>query len=172
MRPLFYFLMISFFVFFSCGQQKNKISRYDDISIVGKWHRFTMENGYSEFDIDSQYVVFFNQKAGRFKLAYKIENDSFIYLTHKYAAKITDFGDSIYLQGNDGTNATLYRFIEPDIPFDSIPDEKDSLSFDLYAQGFDKRLIREFEKAGIEFFDHSEVSNDTTLERLLNLKNH
>src|SRR5688500_8505449 len=111
-----------------------------------------MANGYTEFDIDSQYVVFFNQKVGKFKLPYKIENDSFKYLTSQYVAKVTDYGDSIFLAGNDSTTATLHRFKEPDIPFHSIPEETDS-SFASYVKGFDKRLVREFEKAGITFFD-------------------
>lgn len=132
-----------------------------------------MDNGYTEFDIDSQYVVFYNHKVGRFKLAYKIENDSFKYLDHKYAAKITFFGDSVFLSGNDNTTATLYRFTPPDIPFDSIPDEKDSLAFEKYIQGFDKRLIHELEKAGIQFFDHADQTEDTIpiYQKLLDMKN-
>ena len=150
MKPLFYFFIISIFALCSCNSQDRKDHK---ISIVGKWHRFSFNNGYSEFEIDSQYIVVFNQKTGRSKLEYKIENDSFKYLTHKYSAKIIHHGDSIFFKGNDNTTATLYRFNESDIPFDRIPEEKDSLFFNPYVKGFDKRAICEWEKAGIKFID-------------------
>ncbi|MBV7531076.1 hypothetical protein [Chitinophaga sp. sic0106] len=131
---------------------------------MGRWHRFSKENGYSEFDIDSQYIVFYNQKVGRFTLSYKIENDSLKYLTNPYAAGITYYGDSILLQGNDSTTATLYKFAT--VPFQSIPEEKDSLPFAAYIAGFDTRLIREFEKAGIKFSDAPETpSYEALLKR-------
>jgi hypothetical protein len=172
MRPLFYFFIISTFILYSCNSKNSKISTGNKKSIVGKWHRFSIKNGYSEFDIDSQYVVFFNQKTGRYRLAYKIENDSFKYLTLTYAAKITINGDSIFLKGNDGTTATLFRFNEPNIPFNNIPEEKDSLSFDSYRKGFDERTILEYEKAGIKFLDKKEEENDTIqmFQRLLKSK--
>ncbi len=168
MKILAYFIILINFVLYSCHFGKDN----KNISLTGKWHRFSMNNGYTEFDIDSQYVVFYNHKVGRFKLAYKIENDSFKYLTHKYAAKITYYGDSIFLSGNDNTTATLYRFIAPDIPFDSIPDEKDSVAFETYIKGFDKRLIHELEKAGIEFFNYEEQLEDTVplYQKLLDSK--
>lgn len=166
MRSLLYFFIISIFILCSCDSRNSK--NYN-ISIVGKWHRFSMANGYTEFDIDSQNVVFYNHKVGRFKLAYEIEKDSFKYLTHGYAAKISYFGDSLFLKGNDNTTATLYRFYEPNI-FDSIPEEKDSLLFESYLKGFDERLIREFEKAGIQFFDDMQEAEDTTFQQLLNNK--
>jgi len=169
MRSLFYISIISVLALFSCNLQHRKIPANAKISIAGKWHRFSLANGYSEFDIDSQNVIFYNQKAGRFKLAYKIENDSFKYLTLQYAAKITVYGDSVFLEGNDNTTATLYRF-GSDCPFTSIPDEKDSLLFESYLKGFDKRVIREYEKAGIEFLDNTEITNDTTFRQLLNRK--
>lgn len=135
-----------------------------------------MENGYSEFDIDSTYVTFYNHKVGRFKLPYKIENDSFKYLTHKYRAKIKCYGDSIYFEGNDGTFATLIKFKEP--PFDSIPDEyNDSALFEQYYIGFKERLIKAFEKAGFVFFDRQEQENTENnvnqeeFEKLLKLRN-
>ena len=130
-----------------------------------------MANCYTEFDIDSQDVVFFNQKVGRFKLAYKIENDSLKYLEHHYAAKITDYGDSVLLEGNDSTTATLYRFNEQNIPYNRIPEEKDSLLFASYVQGFDRRLISEFEKAGIKISDNMEKPDDTAYQQLLKRKN-
>lgn len=131
-----------------------------------------MANGYSEFDIDSQNVVFYNQKVGRFKLPYKIENDSLKYLTHRYAAKITDLGDSVLLEGNDSTTATLYRFKDQNVPFHRIPEEKDSLLFASYLQGFDKRLISEFEKVGIKISAAPEEKSDKAFQRLLKNKNH
>jgi hypothetical protein len=143
------------------------------ISVIGKWHRYSLSNGYTEFDIDSQYVVFYNQKAGRFKFGYKIENDSFKYIGHNYAAKFTAYGDSIFFQGNDNTNATLYRFNESEIPFSCIPDEKDSLAFESYLKSFDERTVQAFEKTGIKFFDKKEEISDTTFQQLLNnKKNH
>ncbi len=138
--------------------------------MVGKWHRFSTANGYSEFDIDSQDVVFYNQKVGRFKLPYKIENDSLKYLTKDYQAKITNYGDSILLDGNDGTQAVLHRFKEPDIPFKTIPEEKDSLSYASYIADFDKRLIGAFEKAGIKISDAMEKQNGQAYEELLKKK--
>jgi uncharacterized protein YlbG (UPF0298 family) len=167
MKSLFCLMAIFLVVLFSCDSRKVKDDK--QISLIGKWHRFSRSNGYTEFDIDSQYVNFFNQKVGRFKLPYKIENDSFKYLTSQYAAKVTDFGDSILLKGNDSTTATLHRFKEPNIPFQNIPDEVDSLSFAAYLNGFDKRLVREFEKIGITFFD-DKGSSDTTYQQLLKMK--
>lgn len=174
----FYFFIISILILYSCDSQNHKFAGDDEISMVGKWHRFSKVNGYSEFDIDSQYVVFYNQKAGRFKLEYKIENDSFKYLTHKYAAKVTDYGDSIFLEGNDNTTATLYQFKEPNIPFKRIPDEEDSLAFELYAKGFDQRLLQAFEKAGVKIVDpvkepdnpNVEEPEDSTFQKLMNEK--
>lgn len=143
-------------------------------AILGKWYRFSMENGYTEFDIDSLYVTFYNHKVGRYKLPYTIKNDSFKYLTHKYAAKIKCYDDSIYLEGNDGTKATLIKFKNP--PFDSIPDEfKDSIVFEQYYAGFKERLIKAFEKAGFVFFDRQENTennvNQEDFERLMKLRN-
>jgi hypothetical protein len=172
MRSLFYFFSTAIFFLCACDSQNRKIPKDNNISIIGKWHRFSMANGYTEFDIDSQYVVFFNQKVGRFKLPYKIENDSFKYLSNQYEAKVTSYGDSIFLEGNDSTTATLYKFKEPNIPFNSIPEENDSLAFESYLKDFDKRLIREFEKVGITFSDNIGEPQDTTYQQLLEMKNH
>lgn len=150
MRSAPYFLASFIFVLAACDSSNLQNMEGNKKYLTGKWYRFSLENGYSEFDIDSQYVVFYNQKVGRFGLPYKIENDSLKYLTNYYAAKITDYGDSVLLEGNDNTTATLYRFKEPDLPFKAIPEVKDSLSFAAYIAGFDKRLVREFEKAGIK----------------------
>ena len=171
MRSLFYFFIISTFTLCSCNSLNRKDHR---ISLIGKWHRFSFKNGYTEFDFDSSYVVFYNQKTGRFKYEYKIENDSFKYIGPKYAAKYAICGDSISFQGNDGSTATLYKFKEKDTPFESIPEEQDSLLFNNYRKGFDKRAIREYEKAGFEFSDPSEQKNDTTqiFQQLLKLKKH
>ncbi len=169
MRPVFYFIVLGF-ILFSCDSPDQKSPEDEKISIEGKWHRFSMENGYSEFDINPQFIIFYNQKVGKFKLEYIIENDSLKYLTHKYAAKIIDHGDSIFLAGNDNTTATLYRFKETDIPFDSIPDEKDSLAFEQYAKGFDQRLLSAYEKAGIQFFDVMEEQEDSTFQKLLDTR--
>jgi hypothetical protein len=170
MRSLFYFLVITLFGLFSCNPQNRETIKDNKISIIGKWHRFSMANGYTEFDIDSQQVVFFNQKVGRFKLPYKIENDSLKYLTNPYVAKVTNYGDSIFLEGNDNTTATLFRFKKPNIPFTNIPEEKDSISFVSYVNGFDKRLIREFEKVGITISANTEESDDATYQQLLKKK--
>jgi len=180
LNKIFLTATISIFTIISCNiKTKNSKNNNNCQSlIIGKWYRFSMENGYSEFDIDSCYVTFYNHKVGRFKLPYKIENDSFKYLTHKYRAKITCYDDSIFFQGNDGTIATLYKFKE--IPFDSIPDEfKDSILFEQYYVGFKARLIAAFEKAGFIFFDKEENQNNkenkeynkNEFEKLLKLKN-
>lgn len=167
MRSTSYFLAFFIFVLSSCHSPNIKNREENNNFLIGKWHRFSMENGYSEFDIDSQYIVFYNQKVGRFGLPYKIENDSLKYLTNHYAAKITNYGDSVLLEGNDSTKATLYRFKESQAPFKTIPDAKDSLSFASYIAGFEKRLIREFEKAGIKLSDGAENREDPAYEELL-----
>ncbi|RKD16584.1 hypothetical protein BCY91_17165 [Pelobium manganitolerans] len=172
MRLLSSIVAIVIFIISSCDSPKNKVLTDKKISIIGKWHRFTLENGYTEFCIDSQYVVFYNQKVGRFQLKYKIENDSLKYLTKQYAAKITNYGDSVYLEGNDSTTATLYKFKEPNTPFNLIPNVKDSLSFALYLKGFDKRLAHEFEKAGIAISDNTGLPPDTIYQQLLKKRSH
>lgn len=167
MRLILYFLALSMFVLPSCDSPGPKNIEGNKKFLIGKWHRFSMENGYSEFDIDSQYIVFYNQKVGRFKLPYKIENDSLKYLTNHYAAKITDYGDSVLFEGNDSTKATLYKFKEPYAPFKTIPEVKDSLSFASYIADFDKRLIREIEKAGINIADGTKNPEEPGYEELL-----
>lgn len=167
MRSIIYYLAFFIFTLTACDSPNLKNTEGNKKSLIGKWHRFSMANGYSEFNIDSQNIVFYNQKVGRFKLPYKIENDSLKYLTNKYAAKITDYGDSVLLEGNDSTKATLHRFKEPHIPFKTIPEEKDSLSFVSYIADFDKRLIREFEKAGMKISDGIEKPKEPTYEELL-----
>ena len=156
MRSISYFLAFYIFALSACDSPDLKSIEGNKKFLIGKWHRFSIANGYSEFDIDSLYIVFYNQKVGRLGLPYKIEDDSLKYLTNNYAAKITDYGDSVLLEGNDSTKATLYRFKEPYIPFKTIPEVKDSLLFTSYIAGFDKRLIREFEKAGIKISDGTE----------------
>lgn len=166
----------SFLAFFilalsACDSPNHKNMEGNKKLLIGKWHRISMANGYSEFDIDSQYIIFYNQKVGRFGLPYKIENDSLKYLTNHYAAKITDYGDSVLLEGNDSTKATLYRFQESHVPFKTIPEVKDSLSFASYIEGFDKRLILEFEKAGIKISDGTEKSEEPAYQELLKKSN-
>jgi len=170
MRPILYFFVFFIFILPSCHSPNPKNIDGNKNLLIGKWHRFSTANGYSEFDIDSQYVVFYNQKVGRFKLAYKIENDSLKYLTKDYVAKITSYGDSVLLEGNDSTQAVLYRFKEPNIPFKTIPEQKDSLSFASYIADFDKRLISEFEKAGIKISDGMEKREGPAYEELLKKK--
>ncbi|WP_342331501.1 hypothetical protein [Pedobacter sp. FW305-3-2-15-E-R2A2] len=170
MRSILYFLAFFIFALSACDSPNLKKTAGNKKSLTGKWHRFSMTNGYSEFDIDSQYIVFYNQKVGRFRLPYKIENDSLKYLTSPYAAKITNYGDSVLLEGNDSTKATLRRFKEPNAPFKTIPEEKDSLSFVSYITDFDKRLIREFEKAGIKISDGMEKPEEPAYEELLKKK--
>lgn len=169
-RSILYFLAFFTFALPACDAPKTKNMDGNKKSLIGKWHRFSMANGYSEFEIDSQYVVFYNQKVGRFKLPYKIENDSLKYLTKPYVARITDYGDSVLLEGNDSTKATLHRFKQPYVPFETIPEEKDSLSFASYIADFDKRLIREFEKAGIKISDGGEKPEGPAYEELLKKK--
>lgn len=170
MRPIFYFFAFFIFILSACDSPNPKNIDGNKNSLIGKWHRFSTTNGYSEFDIDSQYVVFYNQKVGRFKLPYKIENDSLKYLTKDYVAKITNHGDSVLLEGNDSTQAVLHRFKEPNIPFKTIPEEKDSSSFALYIADFDKRLIGAFEKAGIKISNAMEKPEGTAYEELLKKK--
>lgn len=167
MRSILCFLAFYIFALAACDSPNLKNTEGNKKSLIGKWHRFSTANGYSEFDIDSQYIVFYNQKVGRFKLPYKIENDSLKYVTNQYAAKITDYGDSVLLEGNDSTKATLHRFKESNVPFKTIPEEKDSLSFVSYLADFDKRLIREFEKAGIKISDGTKKSEEPSYEELL-----
>lgn len=169
-KSILYFLAFFTFALPACDSPKPKNIDENKKILIGKWHRFSMANGYSEFEIDSQYVVFYNQKVGRFKLPYKIENDSLKYLTKGYVAKITDYGDSVLLEGNDSTKATLHRFKGPDVPFDAIPEEKDSLSFAAYIADFDKRLVREFEKVGINISNGVEKSKGPAYEELLRKK--
>lgn len=170
MRSTLYFLAFFIFILSACDSTNVKNAAGNKKTLSGKWHRFSMANGYSEFDIDSQYIVFYNQKVGRFKLPYKIENDSLKYLTNQYTARITDYGDSVLLEGNDSTKAVLHRFKEPNAPFKTIPEEKDSLSFVAYIADFDKRLIREFEKAGIKISDGAEKPEEPAYEELLKKK--
>lgn len=167
MRSILCFLAFFIFALPACDSPNLKNIEGDKKSLIGKWHRFSMANGYSEFDIDSQYIVFYNQKVGRFRLPYKIENDSLKYLTNQYAAKITYYGDSVLFEGNDSTKATLHRFKESHVPFKTIPEEKDSLPFVSYIADFDKRLIREFEKAGIKLSDGTEKHEEPAYEKLL-----
>ncbi|MBS0030891.1 hypothetical protein ACTJJ0_28025 [Chitinophaga sp. 22321] len=166
-RSILYFLAFFIFALPACDSPSLKNVEGDKKFLIGKWHRFSMTNGYSEFDIDSQYIIFYNQKVGRFSLPYKIENDSLKYLTNHYAAKITDYGDSVLLEGNDSTKATLHRFKESHIPFKAIPEVKDSLSFVSYIADFDKRLILEFEKAGIKISDGTKQPEEPAYEELL-----
>lgn len=170
MRSILYFIAFFIFILSACDSPNPNNVDGNKSSLIGKWHRFSPANGYSEFDIDSQYVVFYNQKVGRFKLPYKIENDSLKYLTKDYVAKITNYGDSVLLEGNDSTQAVLHRFKKPDIPFKTIPEERDSLSFASYISDFDKRLISEFEKAGIKIANGVEKGQGPAYEELLKKK--
>jgi len=170
MRTILYFLAFFIFILSACHSPNPKKIDGNKNVLIGKWHRFSTANGYSEFDIDSQYVVFYNQKVGRFKLPYKIENDSLKYLNKDYVAKITNYGDSVLLEGNDSTEAVLHRFKEPNIPFKTIPEQKDSLSFASYIADFDKRLISEFEKAGIKIANAAEKQGNQVYEELLKKK--
>ncbi|EHQ27656.1 hypothetical protein [Mucilaginibacter paludis] len=167
MRSILCFLAFFIFALSACHSPNATNIDGNKKLLIGKWHRFSMSNGYTEFNIDSQYVVFYNQKVGRFKLPYKIENDSLKYLTKLYAAKITNYGDSVVLDGNDSTQAVLHRFKEPHIPFKTIPEQKDSLSFASYIGDFEKRLVSEFEKAGIKISDGTEKPEGPAYEELL-----
>ncbi|MEH3113199.1 hypothetical protein [Pedobacter terrae] len=170
MRIILYFFVVCILTLYACNSPKPNNINSNKKSMIGKWHRFSTANGYSEFDIDSQYVVFYNQKVGRFKLPYQIENDSLKYITKDYGAKIRNYGDSVLLEGNDGTQAVLHRFKEPNIPFKAIPEEKDSLSFASYIADFDKRSVVEFEKAGIKISNAMEKQESAAYEKLLKKK--
>ncbi|MEJ2052986.1 MAG: hypothetical protein P8X42_03615 [Calditrichaceae bacterium] len=56
MRHLFYFFLISIIAFWSCDSQDNNKSAAPSKSqiredlLVGKWHRFSFKNGYSELN--------------------------------------------------------------------------------------------------------------------------
>ena len=172
MRFLLYILLIIQLIgFYSCSSDRPTVQQDKKVSLIGKWYRFSMANGYTEFDIDLQNVTFYNQKVGRFQLPYTIKGDSLKYQTNQYAAKVINYGDSVLLQGNDSTTATLYKFKGDAIPFNAIPEEKDSVSFASYVKDFDKRLIREFEKAGIEISDNSQKPEDRDYQELLDEKN-
>jgi hypothetical protein len=148
MRPLFYFFIISIFVLCSCGSPESKVSQDNKISMVGKWHRWSKENGYSEFEIDSQYVVVFSEKNGKSRLEYKIASDSFKYLTIEYSAKIIPWGDSMIVLRKGDEVATLIRFDESINAFESVPNENDSLLFNSYKEKFYKRADQAWTKAG------------------------
>ncbi|MCD8742514.1 hypothetical protein LT679_18030 [Mucilaginibacter roseus] len=167
MRAIIYLSAITLLLLTACNQQAKKSTDKEKLSITGKWHRFSMANGYTEFDIDAQNVVFYNQKVGRFKLPYKIKNDSIIYLTKPYAAKITARGDSILLEGNDSTTAVLHRFAKTNDSFTQIPEEKDTTAFASYVKGFDQRLIQAFRKAGIELNNNTMGGGEGEYQRLL-----
>lgn len=141
MKKVIYFLFISV-ALYACKQEEPKIS------IVGKWHHIS-KNGYSELEIDSQYVVAFSEKMGKSKLEYKIEKDSFKYLTINYSAKIILSGDSLLiLRGNDNYEATLVRYDESERAFESVPDDEDSIRWDLYERSFVERANLALKKAG------------------------
>ncbi len=169
MRHLFYVFTI--LIFISCNsretsktqnthiqikkekKESNKIPLNNSISIVGKWYRFSTQNGFTEFDIDSNFVFMFNQKTGWAKREYKLENDYFRYLdSYKYGAKVTNYGDSVFFQGNDNTTATLYKYDESVAPFESIPEENDP-AMESFIKDFDERALIAWEKAGIKFMD-------------------
>lgn len=155
MRPLFYFIIISLFLIYSCGTKDQKATlvkketNETNISMVGKWYRWSKENGYSEFEIDSEYVSVFSEKNGKSKLKYLIENDSFKYLTIDYTAKIIPWGDTMIVLRNAQNTATLIRFDESVHAFESVPDEKNSLLFNSYQEGFYERADEAWAKAGL-----------------------
>jgi hypothetical protein len=141
MRPLLYFFFISIFVICSCNLHDSKIS------IVGKWYKLSLKTGYSEFEIDSQYVVVFSQRSGYSKLKYKIENDSFKYTTINYSAKIVPQGDTMINLTSSYENVTLIRYNESIHAFESVPDKSDSLKYNLYQEKFYKRADSIWNKA-------------------------
>jgi hypothetical protein len=153
MKTLIYSSIVSIFIICSCTFEKK------EISMVGKWYRFSPENGYSEFEIDSQYVVVYSEKLGKSVLEYKIENDSFKYLGINYSAKITPLGDSIrILVGGDRT-AQLIRVDESVRAFESVPDETDSIRFSQYLENFMQRADDAWIEAG--FIDRVRSTQDT-----------
>jgi hypothetical protein len=161
MRPIFYLFIILIFSLNSCDPQHPKISMDSKISMVGKWHRWSKENGYSEFEIDSHYVVVFSEKNGKSRLEYKIENDSFKYVTIKYSAKVIPWGDSMIVLRKGNDVATLHRFDESIDTFERAPDEKDSLLYNTYKENFYKRADEAWNLAG--FPKGPGENNDTIL---------
>lgn len=148
MRLLICFFIVLIFVLYSCGWQNSEVSQKPKISMVGKWHRFSIQNGYSEFEIDSQYVVVVSQKFGKSRLAYKIDNDSFKYLTIDYSAQISAEGDSMIVLKNGNEVATLIRYDKSVCPFENIPDEHDTLLYNAYMENFYKRAEQAWTDAG------------------------
>ncbi|RPJ67766.1 MAG: hypothetical protein EHM20_17185 [Alphaproteobacteria bacterium] len=144
MKSKIYAFIVSVFIIGSCTFQQR------EISMVGKWHRFSHENGYCEYEIDSQYVVAFSERMGKSKLEYKIENDSFKYTTIDYSAKIIPVGDSIINLEAGNNTATLIRFNESVDAFLSAPDENDSLNFSIYMEYFKKRAEQAWTEAGFK----------------------
>jgi hypothetical protein len=118
-------------------------------ALIGKWYRISRENGYAELEIDSQHVTVFSERIGKSKLEYLVEGDSFKYITINYHAKIIPSGDTMMLlKGNENT-ATLFRYDETLIPFESVPDESDTAIFNAYRDKFYKRSYEALVKAGI-----------------------
>jgi hypothetical protein len=150
MRCLLYFFIVLIFCLCSCDLQNPKTSQETKISMVGKWHRWSTENGYSEFEIDTQYVVVFSEKFGKSKLEYKIEDDSFKYISIDYSAKIIPWGDSMIVLRTGDNIATLYRFKDSINAFESVPNENDTLLFNAYKDNFYKRADQEWIKAGYD----------------------
>jgi hypothetical protein len=143
MKHVLFLIIIPTLIVYSC------VIKDRDISMVGKWYRFSIENGYSEIEIDSQYVVAFSEKLGKSKLEYKIENDSFKYLTIDYSARITPYGDSVIVLSDKYNTTTLYRYDESVNAFKSAPDESDSLAYDQYLNDFANRAMKAWAEEGI-----------------------
>jgi hypothetical protein len=160
MRLRFFSAVLLLFAIISCTTNDQN-TKDNPISLIGKWHRWSTDNGYSEFIIDSQNVVVFNEKMGKSVLPYKIDNDSFRYTTIQYSAKIIPWGDSMIVLRTGDKVATLIRFKDSVDEFKGIPDEKDSIAFNLYKEKFYKRADKEWEKAG--FGKGMGPDNDTIL---------
>lgn len=141
-HPAIFYVLFLAPLLFSCSTKERPLS------IVGKWYHIS-RNGYSELAIDSQYVEAFSEKLGKSKLEYKIEKDSFKYLTIKYSAKILPIGDSvILLRGNDNYEVELKKFNESVEAFEYAPNESDSSKFNLYITKFSDRAYKALLKSG------------------------
>lgn len=118
-------------------------------ALIGKWYRISRENGYAELEIDSQYVTVFSEKIGKSKLEYIVEGDSFKYLTLNYHAKIMPSGDTMVILIGKENTANLLRYDETFAPFESVPEQSDSVKLQLYMDSFYKRADNMLRKYGI-----------------------
>ena len=148
MKPLFYFLIISIVVLFSCNSND-----HNKISLVGKWYQVSFKEGYAEFEFHPKYVIVFSHHIGYSKIDYKIEDDSLKYPSIGYSAKISPQSDSIINFIGYKVTSTLVRWNESTAPFESVPgpikNKEDSLKYKSYLDKFNERAKQAYLKEGI-----------------------